>query len=104
MPKYLQVRKKSLPLHPHLRNNGSYKYNEGFAIRGSELAVRLNFSEMQKFFLKSFGRLKKITYLCNPFRTRTKFGSKKIFKKDLVITKIVLTFAIPIATKTCEAF
>lgn len=29
MRKYLQVQKKSLPLHPHLRNRGSSKYSEG---------------------------------------------------------------------------
>ena len=63
------------------------------------------FQQDAKFLKKVFGDLKKITYLCSPFRKCLARGrGKKIFKKDLVDSKITLIFAIPFATKMRSFF
>ncbi len=47
LPKYLQIQKKSLPLHPHLRNNGSCKYDKEFTVKELDVCCGLSFKQMQ---------------------------------------------------------
>lgn len=75
MGKYLQVRKKSLPLHPHLRNKRSYK--------GLRFTIKEPNSDVKRM----------------RFQKNAKF-----LKKDLEDSKITLIFAVLSHHKRCGFF
>lgn len=79
MGKYLQVRKKSLPLHPHLRNKRSCK-GLRFTIKEPNSDVkRMRFRKKCKVLEKRFGGFKNNTYLCSPFASQM----MRLFQKVL---------------------
>ena len=70
MRKYLQVRKKSLPLHPRLRKTVVLTKAESFTIKELKALCKPDFPRrevLKKIFEKRFAGFKKLLYLCSPF-------------------------------------
>ena len=89
MPKCLHVRKKSLPLHPHLRKTASS--TRGAALRGEGRKSRSSNGKC-KVLEKIFAGLKKIVYLCSPFASQNAEFFQRFFELLFIFERKNLVF------------